>query len=256
MAGGGDLGGGQAVNDLSGDAAANRAYWDSWSDEYQQLHAPTLRGAAWGVWQIPEAEVHALADVSGKDVLELGCGAAQWSIALAQLGARCVGLDNSERQLEHARAAGADFPLVHAAADGVPLPDAGFDVVFSDHGAFSWGDPYRVTPEAARLLRPGGLLAFNVSSPFDLICWDDEADAASDRLHRSYFETMRFEESHGGVTFTLPYGEWIRLLRANGLAVEALIELRPPPDAVSTYGRDVEWSRRWPGESLWITRKQ
>jgi hypothetical protein len=63
----------------------------------------------------------------------------------------------------------------------------------------------------------------------------------SDRLHHSYFDTMRFEESHGGVTFTLPYGE-------------SLIELRPP-DAVPTYGRDVEWSRRRPGESLWITRK-
>jgi len=168
------------VNELSGTSAPNRVYWENWSDECQQRRAPSLRGAAWGVWQIPEAEVHALGDVSGEDVLELGCGAAQ-----------C----------------------------------------------------------------PGGLLAFNVSSPFDLICWDDEADAASDRLRRSYFETMRFEESQGGVTFTLPYGEWIRLLRANGFAVEALIELRPPPDAASTYGRDVEWSRRWPGESLWVTRK-
>ena len=34
--------------------------------------------------QIPEAELRVLGDVAGKDVLELGCGAAQWSIALAQ----------------------------------------------------------------------------------------------------------------------------------------------------------------------------
>ena len=58
---------------------------------------------AWGVWQIPEAELHVLGDVDGRDILELGCGAAQWSIALAQAGARPVGLDLSDRQLEHAR---------------------------------------------------------------------------------------------------------------------------------------------------------
>src|SRR6202011_4439836 len=110
-----------------------------------------------------------LGEVRGKDVLELGCGAAQWSIALALLGARCVGLDNSERQLAHARRlmseAGVTFPLVHASAEDVPLPAASFDVVFCDHGAMSFADPERTVPEAARLLRPGGLFAFNAESP-------------------------------------------------------------------------------------------
>ncbi|HTD37568.1 MAG TPA: class I SAM-dependent methyltransferase, partial [Candidatus Limnocylindrales bacterium] len=97
------------------------------------------------MWSIPESELNVLGDVRGKDVLELGCGAAQWSIALAGLGARCVGLDNSARQLEHARramaAAGVDFPLVHASVENVPLPDASFDVVFCDHGAMTFADP-------------------------------------------------------------------------------------------------------------------
>jgi len=243
------------VSGLSPDAATNRAYWDGLSDEYQRLHADTLRGAAWGTWQIPESELHVLGDVAGKDVLELGCGAARFSIALARLGARCVGVDNSARQLEHARAEGADFQLVHAAADEVPLPDASFDVVFSDHGAFTWGDPYCITPDAARLLRPGGLLAFDVSSPLDVLCWDDDADAPSNRLQRSYFETARLEEAEGGVTFNLGYGDWVRLLRANDLVVEDLIEPRPPADAKTTYGRDLDWSRRWPVESIWVARK-
>lgn len=68
---------------------------------------------AWGVWQIPEAELNVLGDVREKDILKFGCGAAQWSIALAKAGARPVGLDLSDRQLEHARAlmtqAGLDF---------------------------------------------------------------------------------------------------------------------------------------------------
>jgi len=75
------------------------------------------------MWQLPESELRILGDVTGRDVLELGCGAAQWSILLAGLGARPVGLDHSERQLEHARRAmveaGVDFPLAHASAEEV-----------------------------------------------------------------------------------------------------------------------------------------
>ncbi|HEV3085991.1 MAG TPA: class I SAM-dependent methyltransferase [Candidatus Elarobacter sp.] len=133
-----------------------------------------------------------LGDVRGKDVLELGCGGAQWSIALTRLGARCVGLDNSSRQLEHARRAmaeaGVEFPLVHASAEAVPLPDASFDVVFCDYGAMTFCDPERTVPEAARLLRPGGLLAFSAETPLHFIAWDETANSVSERLIANYFE--------------------------------------------------------------------
>ena len=239
----------------------NRAYWDSWSDEYQELHGPQLNVAepVWGAWGIPESELGVLGDVAGKDVLELGCGAAQWSILLAGHGARVVGLDNSEQQLDHARRlmaeAGVDFPLVHAAAESVPLPDASFDVVFCDHGGLSWADPYLVVPEVARLLRPCGLLAFNLTSPLAWLCWNDQTDEIEAVLHRDYFGMHRHDDPEGNVQFNLPYGEWIRLFRRSGLSVEALIEPRPGADASTTYGYPREWARRWPLESLWKVRK-
>ncbi len=239
----------------------NRAYWDRWSDEYQELHGPQLNVGepVWGTWSVPERELEILGDVAGKDVLELGCGAAQWSILLARRGARVVGLDNSARQLEHARRmlaeAGVEFPLVHASAEEVPLPDESFDVVFCDHGAFSWADPYRVVPEAARLLRPRGLLAFNMTSSLASLCFDPETDGLGERLHLDYFGMRRLDESEGGVNFNLPYGEWIRLLRRHGLVVEDLVELRPPEGATTTYGYDLGWARRWPLENVWKARK-
>ncbi len=212
------------------------------------------------MWSIPEDELHVLGDVHGKDVLEYGCGAAQWSIALAQRGARCVGLDNSARQLEHARRAMAqanvDFPLVHASAEAVPLPDASFDVVFCDHGAMTFADPDRTVPEAARLLRAGGLLAFNAESPLHFICWDQAANAFTDRLVHDYFETLRMEDA-GAVSFSRPYGEWIRLFRRHGFAVEDLIELRPPHGASTTYTgfTTYAWARAWPAEQIWRVRR-
>ena len=180
-------------------ARSNRVYWDRTSDEYQDLHGPQLdpRKAGWGVWQIPETRLRVLGEVAGKDILELGCGAAQWSIWLARKGARPVGLDNSSRQLQHARRlmdeSGVDFPLVHAGAERVPLPGESFDVVFCDHGAMSFADPRRTVPDAARLLRAGGLLAFNMTSPLAEICWSEAAEGVEPRLLLDYFWLRKLE---------------------------------------------------------------
>jgi 2-polyprenyl-3-methyl-5-hydroxy-6-metoxy-1,4-benzoquinol methylase len=74
-------------------------------NNYQARHRGQLAagGKAWGAWSLPEPELQVLGEVVGRDVLELGCGAAQGSIDLARAGARPVGLDLSEGQLGHAR---------------------------------------------------------------------------------------------------------------------------------------------------------
>ena len=200
-----------------------------------------------------------LGEVAGKDVLELGCGAAQWSIHLARAGARIVALDNSAEQLAHARRlmeeAGVDFPLVHASAEAVALPDASFDIVFCDHGAMTFADPFRTVPEAARLLRRGGLFAFSMLSPFAWVCWDEGADEVRTQLAGAYFGLHREETPDGAVQFNLPYGEWIRLFRHSGLVVEDLVEPQPGPEARTTYGFPLDWARRWPSETIWKARK-
>ena len=192
-------------------------------------------------------------------MLELGCGAAQWSVSLAKLGARPVGLDLSPRQLEHARRGMADaaveFPLIEASAEDVPAGDASFDVVFCDHGAFNFADPLRVVPECARLLRDGGLLAFSMMTPILDLFWDNERETVDDRPRNNYFEHRGFEDREA-VDFQLPYGEWIRLFRANDFVIEDLIELRPPQDATTTYDVvPVEWARRMPAEHIWKVRR-
>ena len=251
------------VPGLTPHAERNQGLWDAFSDEYQAKHGAQLAdsgGLAWGTAQISEAELHVLGDVAGKAILEFGCGAAQWSIALARQGAHPVGLDLSERQLEHARRlmteAGVEFPLIHGSAEAVPLPDASFDIVFCDHGAMTFADPYLTVPEAARLLRPGGLFAFSHHSPIETICWAIGADKVGDRLAVDYFGMHRFDDVDD-TYFQLPFGEWIRLFRANGFVVEDLIEPRPAVDATSSF-RDPEelaWARRWPSESIWRLRR-
>lgn len=240
----------------------NQEYWNRTSDDYQRLHGSQLntKVLGWGVWAIPEDDLHALGGVCGKDILEFGCGAAQWSIFLAKVGARPVGLDISEAQLAHARRlmleAGVWFPLIEASAESVPLPDGSFDIVFCDHGAMSFADPRCTVPEAARLLRSGGLFVFNIASPLLELCWNDADDRLETSFQRDYF-AMRGGEDDDTVVFQLPYGEWIRLFRQHGFAIEDLLELRPPAGATTTYTEYVslEWARRWPAENIWKLRK-
>ena len=73
------------------------------------------------------------------------------------------------QRAEHKVAVAAELvePLIHASAEQIPLADATFDLVISEYGASIWCDPYRWIPEAARLLRPGGLLVLASPMHFD-----------------------------------------------------------------------------------------
>jgi SAM-dependent methyltransferase len=240
----------------------NRRHWDQESEDYQRRHGATLRRKplAWGVWRIPEAQLQVLGDPRRRDMLELGCGAAQWSVALARLGARPVGLDLSGRQLDRARRdmrrAGVSLPLVQASAEELPFAAESFDVVFGDHGAITFTDPARTVPEVARVLRPGGLFAFSHDTPVHFVTWDRRRQRYGDTLKGDYFD-MRSAPDEVSEVFHLPYGEWVRVFRGAGLTIEDLIELRPPPGAKTTYEdyRDVDLARRWPVEQIWKLRK-
>jgi hypothetical protein len=60
---------------------------------------------------------------------------------------------------------------------------------------------------------------------------DTDDQPATERL-RPYFGMHRFEwPDDESVEFHLGHGDMIRLLRSCGLAVEYLLELRPPPGA-------------------------
>ena len=218
----------------------------------------------WGIWHVPESELHALPDVTGKDVVELGCGTGYVGAWLKKLGAaRVVGVDPTPAQLQTARRCNERFGLglefVEAFAEDVPLPDAAFDLAVSEYGASIWADPGRWIPEAARLLRPGGELVFLRNSTLAILCSPDEDLPTTETLQRPQFGMYRFQWPGEGVEYHLPHGEWIRLLRANGFEILDLIEIQAPADAETNERYDyvtAEWGRKWPAEEIWVARKE
>ena len=254
------------MSDLPEHARRNRAKWDQLAPQYVSAgeRGWASNAPAWGIFQVPEAELHLLPDdLAGKDAIELGCGTAYVSSWMARRGARVVGVDNSAAQLETARRLqhehGLSIELIHGNAESVPLPDARFDFAISEYGACLWADPDLWVPEAARLLRPGGALVFLTNAHLLTLCVpDDENAAAGAELLRPEFGMRRVEwPGDPGVEFHLSHGDWIRVLRRAGFEIEDLIALRAPEDATTPYPFVTrEWARQWPYEEVWKARKK
>ena len=252
------------MTELPEHTVRNRELWTRSNADHTDAQAPEAwaqEEITWGMFRVSESEVEVLGDVSGLDVLDLGCGVAYFSAWLARRGARPVGLDVTPAQLETARRmqaeTGLSFPLVEASAEAVPLPDASFDLVLSEYGASIWCEPAAWVLEAARLLRPGGRLVFLRNSTLVILCSPDEGPV-EERLARPQFGMRRFEWD-GGVEFHLAHGDWIALLRSAGFDVERLVELQAPAEAADHPYYDfvgAEWARRWPAEEIWVARKR
>ncbi|MEP7090842.1 MAG: class I SAM-dependent methyltransferase [Nocardioidaceae bacterium] len=241
---------------------ANRREWDSYADEYQATHGEFLGdvGFAWCPEGVEESQARVLGDVADRDVLEVGCGAAQCARWLGTRGARAVGLDLSERQLRHARRidddTGLSVPVVAGTATRLPFADASFDVVFSAFGALQFvADGALAVAEAARVLRPGGLFAFSVTHP---VRWTMPDDPGPEGLvvTSSYWDRTPYleEDEDGRVTYAEHHrtlGDWVGHLAASGFRLRALLEPEWPAGHTRVWGGwGPERGRLLPGTAI------
>ena len=248
--------------------AINREGWTRANAEYTDAYARDAwaqEEITWGKWKLPESEVRMLPDTEGKDIVELGCGTAYFGSWLKRAGAkRVVGVDVTPAQLETARRMNAEFELGlefrEENAERTSLPDASFDLVFSEYGASIWCDPALWIPEAARLLRPGGELLFMRGSTIQVLCMPDEG-SVTEHLARPQKGIYRLEWSDDdpGVEFHPSTSEMFGILRSNGFELTDFRELSAPDNAVDhEYYSHVpaEWAKRWPDEEIWRLRKR
>ena len=130
------------------------AHYDHDGNPLQALEEPEMR--AW------------LGDVTGQQVLDLGCGTGRHALWLASQGARVTALDFSDSMLEQARSksgAGAVHFQRHDLREVLPFPPATFDVVVSGLVLEHLEDLDVVFGEILRVLRPGGRALVSAMHP-------------------------------------------------------------------------------------------
>ncbi|MFD0683134.1 class I SAM-dependent methyltransferase [Actinomadura fibrosa] len=106
-------------------------------------------------------------DVTGRRILDAGCGAGPLAAALRERGAAVTGIDASAGMLQLARRRLGDGVPLHVADLNDPLPfdDGAFDDVVASlvlHYLEDWGP---ALAEIRRVLRPGGRLIASVDHP-------------------------------------------------------------------------------------------
>ena len=228
--------------------SANRSWWDAEAEDYYADHGDFLGDAdfCWGPEGLREATAGLLGPVTGRDVLEIGAGAAQCSRWVQAQGGHAIATDLSAgmlrqgARLDSARPTSARIPLVQCDGRELPFADASFDVVFTAYGVVPFvADPGRVMREVCRVLRPGGRFVFSTTHPFRWV-FPDEPDEAGLTVRFSYFDRTPYVEqtTNGTTTYAEHHrtiGDRVRDVVGAGLRVVDLVEPEWPD------GHDQEW---------------
>lgn len=125
--------------------------------------------------------------VQGARVVDIGCGGGIYTRKIAEMGAaEVVGVDYSAKMIEAARETCSGFGQVsfeRGDAGGTSLADGRFDLVIERALIHHLTDLHACFAEAARILRPGGILLIQDRTPEDCLL-----PGSSEHIRGTFFE--------------------------------------------------------------------
>ncbi len=212
----------------------NRRSWNSahgwWKDRVDRK----------GVWDrchedpslvLSEHEMALFGDVRGKGACVLGSGDNEVVFALAGMGATLTSVDISDEQLATARSRaahlGLDITFIQSdVTDLAAIAEASFDLVYTGGHVAVWvSDLGAYYSEAARILRPGGMLLINEYHPMRRIYADGNQPLSSQHryLNRGPY---RYGDGDGTPTFEFHWtvADYLQAVIDAGLNVIAVSE--------------------------------
>ena len=173
--------------------------WNAMGDEWFRL----ARTGEYRMQFIMPNMLRFMGDVSGKRILDLGCGEGGYARELVKRGAQLVAVDCSEKAIEYAAALSREEGLpvelhVRNSNDLFDIESEQFDMVLCSMMLMDCEDFDGTLREAARVLKPGGRLFASVLHP----CFDGNHETGIGRqgtgidrqvVVKNYFEPREWE---------------------------------------------------------------
>ena len=171
-------------------------------------------------------------DVSGKRVLDAGCGEGHVARLFARHGAEVVTVDISPRLLHLARTFEAKDPheveFIEAdLAQGLPSHQGAFDLATANMMLDDCKDLAGVLTAVADALKPTGCLLLSLNNPYALVTRGKVDDYFASGPLTQTFGTERAE-------FEVPFyyrtfEEWVVAFRQAGFLLRSLVDVPPDP---------------------------
>lgn len=182
-----------------------------------------------------------IGNISGKKILDLGCGSGKYSIIFARMGAHVTGIDISTEQIKNAEEISShkNIEYLQGNAEEI-LKNKEFDIVFMNMVVPDIGDPEKLKdlfvfaykavknsfiftalhplylcPKANQLDAP--------KSDFDPKDYFNEGSTFLSKAQTDVGNEMHFNETHYSLTFVS------KLLSESGFVIKRLVESAPVP---------------------------
>ncbi len=198
-------------------------------DDFAQAYSAENESNLFNAYYERPAMLGLLGDISGRRVLDAGCGSGPLTAAMRDKGAVVTGIDASAGMVDLARqrlGEGADLRVADLAAP-LPFADGEFDVVVASLVLHYLEDWTGALGELRRVLKPGGRLMVSVNHPCAFAIVHPES---------SYFAVTQYSEDYtfdGQVTWLTfwhrPLHAMTDAFAAAGFRIATVSE--PPPAA-------------------------
>ena len=149
---------------------------------------------------LPQIDLDALGNVSGKRILHLQCHFGQDSLSLARLGAKVIGIDFSEEAIAKAKflneKLGLDAEFICCDVyETLQHITEKYDIVYSSYGTIGWlPDLDKWAKVIAGALKPNGKLVFFEFHP---VVWMFDNDF--NKVFYNYFKSEPIKEEETGI---------------------------------------------------------